>query len=60
MIVQPPLDEIPGESEVADARRINAMIEDVVRRAPEQYFWLHKRFKIKGEVDPYEAEATEA
>lgn len=60
VIVQAPLDDIPGADAATDARRINAMIETVVRRAPEQYFWLHERFKIKGEVNPYEAETAEA
>jgi KDO2-lipid IV(A) lauroyltransferase len=31
----------------ADARRMNAFIEDRVREMPEQYHWLHKRFKTR-------------
>ena len=40
----------------ADARRMNAFIEARVREAPEQYYWLHKRFKTRpaGERSPYE------
>ncbi|HET9664277.1 MAG TPA: lipid A biosynthesis acyltransferase [Burkholderiales bacterium] len=39
----------------ADARRMNAFIEERVREMPEQYFWLHKRFKTRppGEVKFY-------
>jgi KDO2-lipid IV(A) lauroyltransferase len=40
----------------ADARRMNAFIEERVREMPEQYYWLHKRFKTHpaGEPNRYE------
>jgi KDO2-lipid IV(A) lauroyltransferase len=46
----------PGGDPQADARRMNAFIEDRVREMPEQYYWLHKRFKTRpaGEPNPYE------
>jgi KDO2-lipid IV(A) lauroyltransferase len=28
--------------------RINHLIEEQVRLAPEQYFWVHRRFKARG------------
>lgn len=59
VIVQPPLDDFPGTDGVTDARRINAIIEAMVRRAPAQYFWLHQRFRIKG-ANPYAAGAPDA
>jgi KDO2-lipid IV(A) lauroyltransferase len=31
----------------ADTRRMNAFIEDRVREMPEQYNWMHKRFKTR-------------
>jgi len=37
----------PGEDVEADTRRMNAFIEQAVLRQPEQYFWLHKRFKTR-------------
>lgn len=52
LIVRPPLEDFPSGDERADARRLNALIEDVVREAPAQYFWLHQRFK-SGDRDPY-------
>lgn len=52
LIVQPPLEDFPSGDDIADARRINGLVEDVVRQAPEQYFWLHQRFRVKG-ADPY-------
>jgi KDO2-lipid IV(A) lauroyltransferase len=37
----------PGEDPLADARRMNAWIEDEVRANPAQYLWVHKRFKSR-------------
>jgi KDO2-lipid IV(A) lauroyltransferase len=34
---------------IADTRRMNAFIEQHVRDIPEQYYWLHKRFKTRPE-----------
>ena len=39
----------PTHDLAADTRRVNAFIEDRVREMPEQYFWLHKRFKTRPE-----------
>jgi Kdo2-lipid IVA lauroyltransferase/acyltransferase len=47
--------DFPGGDLEADARRMNAFIEERVREMPEQYYWLHKRFKTRPprEVNPY-------
>ena len=42
-----PWADFPGASEEEDARRLNAFIEAEVLQSPEQYYWLHKRFKTR-------------
>jgi KDO2-lipid IV(A) lauroyltransferase len=39
--------DYPGVSIETDTLRMNQYIEEQVRRMPEQYFWLHKRFKTR-------------
>jgi len=45
--VMPPWENFPGESVEADTEFMNRFIESQVLRMPEQYFWLHKRFKTR-------------
>jgi Kdo2-lipid IVA lauroyltransferase/acyltransferase len=47
--VLPALDSFPSGDDLIDATRINALIEQQVRRAPDQYLWLHRRFKTRPE-----------
>jgi KDO2-lipid IV(A) lauroyltransferase len=42
-----PWADFPGDSIEADTRRMNAFIEAEILKMPEQYFWLHKRFKTR-------------
>lgn len=51
--VGPPVEDFPGEDgpEAATAR-LNALIEDEVRRDPAQYYWVHRRFKTRPEGEP--------
>jgi KDO2-lipid IV(A) lauroyltransferase len=39
--------DFPGGDVETDTRRMNAFIEERVREMPEQYFWLHQRFKSR-------------
>ena len=48
----PAWEDFPGPDPAADARRMNAFIEDRVREMPEQYYWVHKRFKTRPEGEP--------
>jgi KDO2-lipid IV(A) lauroyltransferase len=44
--------DFPGDDPAADARRMLAFIEERVREMPEQYLWMHKRFKTRPEGEP--------
>ena len=50
-----PLDNFPSADILADTTRVNGCIEEMVRAAPEQYLWVHKRFKTRppGLTSPY-------
>ncbi|MBG7602188.1 MAG: LpxL/LpxP family Kdo(2)-lipid IV(A) lauroyl/palmitoleoyl acyltransferase [Gammaproteobacteria bacterium] len=54
--LSPPLDKFPSGDLRQDAIRINEIFETWIRRQPEDYFWLHRRFKQrpKGEKPFYE------
>jgi KDO2-lipid IV(A) lauroyltransferase len=43
--IYPPFDHFPSEDAVADAERYHRAIEAHVRKVPEQYLWIHRRFK---------------
>jgi len=43
----PAWEDYPGDSVQADTDFMNRFIESQVLRMPEQYFWLHKRFKTR-------------
>ena len=43
--LSPVLDAFPSNDATADTARVMAAIEAMARRAPEQYLWIHRRFK---------------
>jgi len=43
--LSPAFADFPSEDAVADTSRVMAAIEDMVRAAPAQYLWIHRRFK---------------
>jgi len=47
--IEPPWSDFPGEDAAADTLRMNQYIERKILEAPEQYFWMHKRFKTRPE-----------
>jgi len=47
VVIGEPLENYPSGDEMEDTRRMNEVIETMVRTAPEQYFWVHKRFKTR-------------
>jgi KDO2-lipid IV(A) lauroyltransferase len=53
--MEAPLANFPSDDPVADAARVNALMERMVREAPAQYLWSYKRFKARppGAADVY-------
>lgn len=53
--IAPPLEDFPSKDATLDSTRVNAAIEAMVREAPSQYLWIHRRFKRRppGLSSPY-------
>ena len=51
----PMLENFPSGDDLADATRLNAMLEAEVKSVPAQYLWMHRRFKTRptGEASFY-------
>jgi KDO2-lipid IV(A) lauroyltransferase len=44
-VIHPPLENFPSDDPAYDTERFNHLIEAQVRKVPEQYLWIHRRFK---------------
>lgn len=45
--------DFPTDDVVADTARMNRELEAAIRTMPEQYYWVHKRFKTRPEGEPF-------
>lgn len=53
LTLEPALDDFPSEDVEADTQRVNEIIERWVKDDPEQYLWIHRRFRTRPETtDP--------
>lgn len=50
--IEPPLDAYPKNDIKAAAAYVNKAVERSIMKAPEQYMWLHRRFKSRPEGEP--------
>lgn len=50
--LEAPLENFPSANASADTAGVNACIERMVREAPAQYLWIHKRFKSRPQGEP--------
>lgn len=47
-----PWENYPTENAEADTERMNIWLESIVRTMPEQYYWVHRRFKTRPLGEP--------
>jgi KDO2-lipid IV(A) lauroyltransferase len=47
--IGPELEDFPSQDATADTARVIAALEGLIRRCPEQYLWVHQRFKRQPE-----------
>jgi lipid A biosynthesis lauroyl/palmitoleoyl acyltransferase len=45
--ISPPLENYPNNTPLESATRLNAILETQIQQAPEQYLWIHRRFKTR-------------
>ena len=49
----PALDNFPSADPEKDTAVVNHLLETVIREMPEQYLWVHRRFKTRPAGEPY-------
>ena len=50
--ILPPIENFPTGDDDKDAALVNEIIAEQVAIAPDQYLWLHRRFKSRPEGEP--------
>ena len=45
VVIGPELENFPSDDPIADTARFGALLEARIRHHPEQYLWIHRRFK---------------
>jgi KDO2-lipid IV(A) lauroyltransferase len=49
---EPALSGLPSDDVREDTRVLTAVLERFIRESPEQYFWMHRKFKGRGPQFP--------
>ena len=43
--IKPPLEDFPSDDPVEDTKKYVAVLEEHIRQCPEQYYWIHRKYK---------------
>ena len=49
MSFEKPLSDFPSSDPIIDATTTNKILEKQIKKTPEQYLWIHRRFKTRPE-----------
>jgi KDO2-lipid IV(A) lauroyltransferase len=52
VVIGSALADFPGDDPILDVARFHTLLESQIRRVPEQYLWIHRRFKGLGDQHP--------
>lgn len=50
--IHPPLQNFPSDDPVADTKQYVAVLEEAIRKCPDQYYWVHRKYKNLPEPMP--------
>lgn len=50
--ITPAWTDFPTDDVEADTARMNRELEAAIRTMPDQYYWVHRRFKTRPEGEP--------
>ena len=50
--ILPPIEGLPSDDPEEDTRKFTALLEEQIRRCPEQYYWVHRKFKNRPDTLP--------
>ena len=50
--ILPPIDGLPSGDAIEDTKKYVAIIEAHIRQCPEQYYWVHRKFKDRPDTLP--------
>jgi len=45
LTILPPIEDFPGDDPVEDTKKYVSILEEQIRRCPEQYYWIHRKYK---------------
>jgi len=52
LTILPPIEGLPSGDAIEDTKKYIAVLEQQIRRCPEQYYWVHRRFKNRPDSLP--------